>query len=381
MAKQTRIPQVSPWLGQEEADAAAKVVLSQWVTEGPKSEEFSEKLNELIGAPYGVFAPNGTLALVLGLMALEIGQGDEVLVPNTTFIASANAVTMLGATPVLVDVDNATFQIDTIKAESLVNERTRAIMPVHLYGTACNMHAVQSFATKHKLKIIEDAAQGIGVYYHNQHVGSIGDIGCFSFFADKTLTTGEGGYVVCRDKAFHEKLLLLRNQGRFDRGSFIHPMIGYNFRITDIQAAIGLVQLSKLEEIITKKKEVFQRYEQRLKAVPGLRILQAEVGSTHVPFRCVLIVKRAHELMRYLAEHSIQSRSFFYPLNKQPCIIERAKLGLYPYSLDDENFAHSIYGYENGLCLPNFPQLAHDQIDFICDKIYDFFTSNDKCDL
>lgn len=368
------IPQVQPWLDQEEVVAASGAITNNWITEGPNSQEFSTKLNELIGVPYGVLAPNGTLALVLGLMALGIEPGDEVLVPNITFIGSANAVIMLGAVPVFVEVEKITFQLDVEKAETLVNERTRAIMPVHLYGTSCNMRAVSAFALKHKLKIIEDAAQGIGVSYYGQHVGGLSDVGCFSFFADKTLTTGEGGYVVCHDEEIYKRLCLLRNQGRFDRGSFIHPMIGYNFRMTDIQSAIGLAQFEKLDRIIERKADILARYAQCLSTVHQVRILGAEPGSTHVPFRCVLMAERAQDLMKYLGSQGIQTRGFFYPLHKQPCFVDWSQSLSHPPSLDDADYPNSLYGYENGLCLPIFPTLSHKQVHYIGDKICEFYT-------
>lgn len=370
--KKVIIPQVCPWLGQAEAEAVTKVIENNWITEGQKSQEFSSKLNKLIGVPYGVFAPNGTLALVLGLMALGIKAGDEVLVPNITFIGSANAVLMLGAVPVFVEVENITFQINVKKAESLISERTRVIMPVHLYGGSCDMKEVMEFSLKHKLKVIEDAAQGIGVSYYGQHVGSFGDVGCFSFFADKTLTTGEGGYVVCKDKSIFDRLSLLRNQGRFDRGSFIHPAIGYNFRITDLQAAIGLVQLSKLDQIIERKRKIISIYTDLLKMVPQVHILGVKKGSTHVPFRCVLIAERAHELMKHLENNGIQSRNFFFPLHKQPCFNEELKTLQLPF-LDDADYPNSNYGYENGLCLPAFPTLSYDDINYIADKVTEFY--------
>jgi len=311
MSDKTLIPQMQPWLGVEEANAAAAVILDNWISEGPKCAEFSSQLNSLIEVPYGVFAPNGTFALILGLMALGIEAGDEVLVPNITFIASANALIQLGATPVFVEVERETFQIDVTKAEHLVNQHTKAIMPVHLYGSSCNMNAVINFASKHRLLIIEDAAQGIGVKYYGKHVGGFGDVGCFSFFADKTITTGEGGYVVCKDKIIYEKLCFLRNQGRLHRGSFLHPEIGYNFRITDIQAAIGLVQLAKLSKIVERKTEIMSRYVNKLSNISQVRILGFEPGSTFVPFRCVLIADRAHELMIYLEKEGISARGFF----------------------------------------------------------------------
>jgi perosamine synthetase len=187
------IPQVQPWLGEEELAAVNQTLVSNWITEGRYAAEFSAKLNALIGTPYGVFAPNGTLALCLGLLAAKIGYGDEVLVPDTTFVASA--VLMVGATAVFVEVNNYNYQIDVSQAHHLVTERTRAMMPVHLYGMMANMSEVMAFGQLHQLLVIEDAAQAIGVRYRGQHAGTFGEIGCFSFFADKTITTGEGGYV------------------------------------------------------------------------------------------------------------------------------------------------------------------------------------------
>ena len=355
--------------------AAAKTVSDNWITEGPRSAEFVDKLNRMMGTTYGVLAPNGTLALVLALMALDIRPGDEVLIPNITFIASANAVIMVGAIPVFVDVDSTTFQIDVEKASALINERTRAIMPVHLYGTACDMDAVKQLAARHELKIIEDAAQGIGVFLNGEHTGAIGDVGCFSFFADKTVTTGEGGFVVCRDSAIYDRLRLLRNQGRFDRGSFIHPAIGYNFRMTDMQSAIGLVQLAKLDKIIAQKQQILAWYKEDLHGLGKLRFLEAQPGSNHVPFRCVLMVEGAHDLMAFLESHGVQTRGFFYPMHKQPCFADWARAHGWRQDLSDENFPNSLHGYDTGMCLPIYPTLSRADVRYICDRIVDYFKS------
>ncbi len=363
------IPQVEPWLDQREADAAKLSVESNWISEGPNCKEFSEQLRQLIGSPFGVFAPNGTLALSLALMALDIGPGDEVLIPNTTFIGSANAVILAGAVPVFVDVDNKFFQIDIVAAKQKLTGKTRAIMPVHLYGTACDMYAVRNFAGNYNLKIIEDSAQGIGVSHKGQHVGGFGDAGCFSFFADKTITTGEGGFVVCSDEKIYENLKYLRNQGRLSAGTFVHPMKGYNFRITDVQAAIGLAQLSKLGEIIEKKSKIFNWYLELLDDHKNIRILGTTPESTHVPFRCVLISTDAHELMAHLNEKGVQSRSFFYPMHRQPCF-STGNLGL---SEKEDDYANSIYGYENGLCLPIFPTLRREHVEYISKIITEFY--------
>lgn len=374
MHKPTVIPQVIPWLGEEEAAAAASTISSNWISEGPNCAAFSQRLNDLIGVSYGVFAPNGTLALVLALMALGIGPGDEVLIPDITFIGSANAVVMVGATPIFVDVDRQTFQIDLTFADSLVTARTRAIMPVHLYGTACDMTTVHAFAGRHGLKTVEDAAQGVGVMYKGRHVGGFGDAGCFSFFSDKTITTGEGGYVVCQNPDIYERLRYLRNQGRQNAGSFIHPMIGYNFRFTDIQAAIGLVQLSKLDTIITRKQLVLSWYKQDLSDIRDIRILGPAPESTHTPFRCVLIAPRANELMAHLDHRGVQSRSFFSPMHSQPCFTTWFKTKTHVPSLRDEDYPNAIYGSRNGLCLPAFPTLSRDQVAYIAAQIVEFYS-------
>jgi len=366
------IPQVLPWIGDAEMEAVSRTISDNWVTEGPQAMEFSRLLNQLIGVEYGVLAPNGTLALVLGLLALDVGPGDEVLVPDTTFIGTANAVQILGATPVFVEVTSDNFQIDIDQAGSLVTPRTRAVMPVHLYGMCCNMDKVMDFAGTYGLSVIEDAAQAIGVLYRQKHAGSIGDVGCFSFFADKTITTGEGGYVVCKDAAVYEKLLLLRNQGRLDRGSFIHPAIGYNFRMTDMQAAMGVAQLDKLKEIIQRKLAIYNWYREHLREVPQVRFLDVEPHSTHVPFRVVLICEDSHGLMSFLDENGIQTRSFFYPLHKQPCFSHlRGKSG----QQGADGYPNAQHGYENGICLPVYPTLKREQVDLICVTIRRFFNN------
>ncbi|MCW2630587.1 DegT/DnrJ/EryC1/StrS family aminotransferase, partial [Mycobacterium sp.] len=314
-----RIPQVLPWIGDEERALVDGVLEDKWLTEGARSQEFASQLMELMGARYGVFAPNGTLALALGLMALEISTRDEVIVPNSTFVGSATAVLLAGAKPVFVDIDPQTLQIDVSKAEHLVTANTAAIMPVHLMGAAADMDAVMAFAKHHDLKVIEDAAQGIGVTHKGRHVGTFGDVGCFSFFADKTITTGEGGFIACQTPDVYERLRLLRNQGRLESGSFMHRVVGFNFRITDLQAAIGLAQLKKLGEIIVRKKANQALYSEQLKGNPHVRVFEAPPDSSHVPFRCVLMCDRAFELAEYLRENFIDTRRFFYPLHKQPC--------------------------------------------------------------
>ncbi len=358
-----KVPQFSPWVGKEEIKAIAEAIEANWITEGPKTKLFSQKLLKLTGAKYGVFAPNGTLALYLGLVAMGIGRGDEVLVPDFTFIASATAVEMAGAKPVFVDVNRENFQLDLSGADKLISKKTKAVMPVHIYGTVCNMDRVLKFAKKHHLLIVEDAAQAIGVHWRGKHAGTFGDVGCFSFFADKTITTAEGGFIVTNKKKIYEKLLYLRNQGRIDRGSFIHPRIGYNFRLTDIQSAIGLAQLKKLSQIKKRKLHLLKLYQQQLKGVPGISFFEPEPGAEWIPFRVGILCKKAKKMMKFMAEKGIETRTFFYPLHQQPC---------FAYLKDGRAFPNATYGYENGICFPTFPTLTDRQVKYICRVIKRF---------
>ncbi len=367
-----KVPQLSPWVGAEEYDAIKECFDNNWITEGPKSKEFEEKLLELIGSKYGVFAPNGTLALYLGLRALGVEYGDEVLVPDFTFLASATSVQMCGATPVFVEVNKKNFQIDLSNADKLVTKKTKAIMPVHIYGTLADMDAVLKFAKKHKLTVIEDAAEAIGVKKNGVHAGAFGDIGCFSFFADKTITTAEGGFVVTDNPKIYDELLYLRNQGRINRGSFIHPKIGYNFRMTDIQNAVGLVQLGKLNEIIKRKAHILARYQKLLKNVPGISFFEADKDADFVPFRVGIIYENAQELMDFMKEKEIEPRTFFYPLHRQPAFEYLKKDRPTFHQYEDSTFPNAVYGYEHGICLPVFPTLTDEQIDYICDTIKQF---------
>ena len=368
-----KVNQFQPYIGQEEYNSIKECFDSNWITEGPKAKEFSKKLCKLIGCKYGVFAPNGTLSLYLGLKAIGIKPGDEVIVPDFTFIASANAVEMIGAKPIFADIEVDTLHIDIDKCETLITPNTKAIMPVHIYGTSANMDIIMEFAHKHNLKVIEDAAQAIGVKWGNKHCGSFGDVGSFSFFADKTITTGEGGFICTNNEEIYKNLLYLRNQGRINRGSFKHPEIGYNFRMTDIQCAIGLSQLKKLNTIISKKQNILQLYKDNLKNVKGISILEPINKSNHIPFRVAIMFDRKIDyIMEYLSNNDIETRTFFYPIHKQPCYKNCN-------CLKDEcsDFTNSTYVYEHGLCMPSYPELKKEQIIYVCDKIKEALSFNE----
>ena len=380
-----KITQVDPKFENDEISSVVETLRSGWITEGKKSEQFVAQLNKITGSPFGVLAPNGTLALALGLLGLGLGPGDEVLVPDVTFMGSASAVLLIGARPVCVDVDSEYFLFNPDKAKRKITYRTKAIMPVHLFGVACNMDVLEWFCKRYRLLMIEDAAQGIGVRWNGKHVGGFGDVGCFSFFADKTITTGEGGYVCCKDKTIYERLLLLRNQGRHNRGSFIHPAIGYNFRMTDLQSALGCEQLKKLDLIISQKRELTQLYFEGLKNLGGVRILGAPPGSNQVAFRCVILGPRIKDLALHLENKGIQTRSVFYPLHRQPCILDWKTNHSFQKWLpkkiqeafrqnESNSYKSANFFWDNGLCLPMHMKLTREDVESICESVREFYS-------
>jgi len=360
-----KVSQFMPFLDNKEYESIKECFDTNWFTEGPKSREFCKRLCDLVGSKYGVLAPNGTLSLFLGLKALGIGPGDEVLVPDFTFIASATSIHMAGATPVFVDCNKDTLHIDISKCQELTTEKTKAIMPAHMYGMSCDMDEVVTFAKKNNLKIIEDAAQTIGVNWNGKPCGTFGDVGSWSFFADKTITTIEGGFLATNDEEIYNKLLHLRNHGRVESGTFVHPQIGWNFRITDIQAAIGLVQLEKLPYIIERKQEIFKIYEESLKDINQIHILKPISGSNHVPFRFSFYCEgHRDELTEFLSNNGVEPRTFFYPMHKQPC---------FSFLESKDKFTNSTYAFDNGICLPTYPSLKDEQVHYICDLVRSFF--------
>lgn len=356
---QWKITQIDPWLDQDELDATASCIDARWLTEGPQAAKFLEHIQQETGARHAVLAPNGTLGLFLALLALDMPRDSEIIIPSFTFYASASSAVFAGLTPVFVDADAHTFNLDVSALESVVTDRTRAIMPVHIYGHSAPMDEICEFAARHRLTVIEDAAQAYGVTYQGRHAGTWGDAGVISFFSDKTITTGEGAVVLTDDTALYEKLRLLRNQGRPHSGTFVHPSLGMNFRMTDLQCAVGNAQIRKFPQIMAGKQERHARYVANLEGVAGLRVLQVQPGSNHVPFRFAMLSERKDEVMQALEAAGVQTRGFFYPLHLQPALRKYSRAAL-PVS---EELS------EKGVCLPVHQGLTAEDIDGICDII------------
>ena len=360
------IIQIQPWIGEEEGEQLRRVIDSTYVTEHLLTNEFEEKIRTLTGSKHAISITNGTMALFCCLKALGIGPGDEVLVPNITFVASANAVILAGAKPVLCEIDKDTFCIDAERAALKINSSTKAIMPVHLYGQSADMDMVLSLAQQYDLKVIEDAAQGVGVFYKGKHTGTIGDIGILSFYGNKTITCGEGGVILTDDDFIAKKCFQLKNHGRDAKGTFIHENIGYNFAFTDMQAAIGIAQLNKLPKIIDRKKEINEYYIEQLSAVAdNFKPVYIDQNSSPVYWFSSFLTEHREELMSYLKSHKIQTRLFFYPLHQQPC---------YKGVLDvSGDFTISEEVYARGVSLPSSYNLTVEEQDTVILKIKEFY--------
>ena len=360
--KGEKIPYYEPWLGDEELAQLTEVIRANWISEGAKTREFESRLAQLHGTRYALAVANCTGGLIIAMKALGIGAGDEVIVPTFTFIASVSSVRLAGATPVLVDVDARTATIDPAAVERAITPRTKAILPVHLYGHAADLEAVMAIAERHGLAVIEDAAQGVAVKFQDRPVGSFGAIGCLSFFTDKSITLGEGGAVLTNSDSLYEELLMLKNDGRLERGMYVHDRVGYNLRITELQAAVGLAQLGKLDTIVRRKRANEELYRRRLQAVPGLEFTYRDPRCFVVPHRVNVLVDDPEALIAHLEANGIGSRRFYLPVHLQPSFDIKG------------DFPNAEDLYRRGLSLPSAPTLTEDQIAFVCDKVREFMS-------
>jgi perosamine synthetase len=353
------IPQFRSYVDMDDYEYLRRVFEERYLAEGRFAQEFLTQLLQIIGAPHGCLASNGTLALYLALKALGIGPGDEVIVQDITFIASANSVHMAGAVPRFADIkafNDLTMDLERVK----LTTRTKALMACHLFGTACsNIEEIRAYCDRHGLLLIEDAAQALGIKNAKAHCGTFGAAGTFSFYADKTITTAEGGMVVTADPNVYERMLYLRNQGRKSSGTFVHPELGYNFRMNNILACLGLSQLTKLEHITQKKQEIGALYRHYLGDAVEYLVIRSDFS--YIPFRVVVFVPDADAVMACMKEQGIEPRSMFYPLHRQPCY---ASLGY-----TDEGFENSVDCFKRGICLPTWVGLTEAQIRHVSESL------------
>ena len=360
-----KIPVYRPDLSGNEKKYVDECIETSWISSrGRFVGEFEQRFAQRIGAAHAASVCNGTVALHLALVALGIGPGDEVIVPTLTYIASVNAIAYTGATPVFVDSLASTWQMDPDDVRRCVTPRTRAIMAVHLYGQACDMQALGDIASEHRLFLVEDCAEAFGTLYHGQHVGTFGDISTFSFFGNKTITTGEGGMVVTNDKTLNERARHFKGQGLAAHREYWHDVVGYNYRMTNIEAAIGLAQLERADEFIRRKRQLAVLYASALDGLPVQ--LHAEApGTVHSYWMVSLLVERAEDrepLRAHLAADGIETRPLFYPVHTMP---------MYARSFRKHAVAEDLAW--RGINLPSFPGLSESEVGHITASIRGFY--------
>jgi perosamine synthetase len=316
-----KIPIAEPEIGEEELRNVTEAVKSGWVSsKGPFIEEFENSFSKYIGTEYGIVTSNGTTALHLALVALGIGKGDKVLVPSLDFISVANAVTLTGAKPIFLDSHPDYWCLDPSKIVERLDKQTKAIIAVHLYGHPCDMDKIVKIAADHDLNLLEDCAEAHGAEYRNKKTGSFGIISCFSFYGNKIITTGEGGICLTDDRKLAEKMKILRDHGMNPDRKYWHDVIGFNYRMTNLQAAIGVAQLRKIDHLIERKRTIARLYAEQLKELPAVTPAPEMPWAKNVYWLYSVLVEETlrNKLIDIFEKQGIEVRPFFYPSHILP---------------------------------------------------------------
>lgn len=363
------IPVCEPTIGEAELRNVTECLQTNWISsQGRFIREFEERFSSYLGVKYGVATTSGTTAIHLALASVGIKEGDEVIMPTFTMIASALPVVYTGATPVVVDAEPETWNMDVNQIEAKITKGTRAIMPVHIYGHPCDMAAIADIALRHGLLVIEDAAEAHGGEYKGRKAGSLSDVACFSFYANKIVTTGEGGMVVTDRKEIYEQASLLKNLAHARERRFLHYQVGFNYRMTNIQAAIGLAQMERIDELVEARRRNAQLYNTLLKDIGGVTLPPEESWAKNVYWMYSVLINEAEfgmgseELARKLYEKGIETRPFFIPLHQQPVF---RQMGLFV----NEHCPVAERLSVEGINLPSSSSLKASQIEYICQEI------------
>jgi perosamine synthetase len=362
---ETRTVKVAePRLGGNESRYVQECVESTWISStGRFLDLFEQRFAEVAGTRHAVATNNGTTALHLALAALGVGPGDEVIVPSLTYVATANAVRYCGAVPVLADVDPLTMCIDPADVARRITRHTVAIIPVHLYGHPADMTALRHLADRHGLALVEDAAEAHTATWEGRPVGSLGTAGVFSFFGNKVLTTGEGGAVCTDDDALAARLRLLRGQGMDPQQRYWFPVVGFNYRMTNMAAAIGCAQLEQLSHFLLRRQEIAERYDALLAPVPGLHTPWTDDRATRVNWLYTVLLpdhatgEDRDRLMALLAEKGIETRPVFHPMHTLP-----------PYA-QQNTFPVSTSLGQRGISLPTHVNLTDNDVDYVAEQL------------
>jgi perosamine synthetase len=360
------IPVCEPTLGGNEERYLLECVRTNWISSaGSFITRFEKMFAEFCGTRYAVACTSGTTALQLALYTLGIHEGDEVIIPTFTMVATANTVRHCGATPVFVDAEARTWNIDPAKIAAAITRRTRAIVPVHTYGHPADMDAIREIAHKDRLLVVEDAAEAHGAEYRGRPAGSLGDCACFSFYANKIITTGEGGMITTDNEEFATKAKNIRDHAFSKERHFWHRALAHNFRMTNMQAAVGVAQMERVDWLVQRRIDNAMLYNSRLGRLKGITLPPATEGVKNVYWMYSILIDdefgaSRDDVRRYLADRAIETRSFFVPMHLQPIYHRAEYLGGFPVS-------EMLCG--KGFYLPSSASLTEENIDFICSQI------------
>jgi len=353
-----------PQFGPEEKARVADVIDSGFLNDGDVTTQFEREVAELLGCKHVVATTNGTSAIFLALAGVGIQAGDEVLVPDVTFIATANAVSLTGAKPVLVDVDPQNLTVNPAAAERAITPRTKAIVPVHVSGRAADIAAISEIAKRYGLLVIEDAAEAFLSKHRGKCLGTFGSAGCFSLSPNKTITTGQGGLIATDDDRLHVRLRELKDQGRPARGTGgddTHNSVGYNFKFTNLQAAIGLAQLKDLPRRADRMRKIYQGYRDGLRGVAGIAVIPFHIEEGELPQWTDVLADQRDALYDHLASHGIRGRRFWHPLHTQA-----------PYRRPSQEFPNSTRKIPHAMWLPSAFVLSDEEVAAVCAEIRSF---------
>jgi perosamine synthetase len=365
MSNRTVVPWWRPQLGEREFELVADVLRSDYLNDGKVTREFEAEIARRFGAKHAVAATSGTMGLFLALAALGIGKGDEVIVPDMTFIATANAVSLTGATCVLVDVDPETLALSPDALDKAITKRTKAIVPVHVSGRAGTIREVLAVAARHGVPVVEDAAEALPSPVRGRCLGTLGIAGMLSFSPNKIMTTGQGGVVLTDSDDVHQKLRALKDQGRAVQGTGgddLHDSLGYNFKFTNVQAAIGLAQLDHMDERLARQRRTYDLYREGLGSVNGIRTFAVDAEGGEVPLWVDAIAERRDELCARLDSEGFPTRKFWHPIHTQT-----------PYKDADERFPVSTALSPQAVWLPSAFQLRDEDIAVVIRLIRSFY--------
>lgn len=371
------IPVMEPSLDGNEMNYVSECLRTGWISsQGPFVKKFEEDFAAYCGSSYSLAVSNGTVALHLALEALGIGEGDEVIVPDLTFAASANAVIHARATPVFVDVEPHTWTMDMKAVEAAITAKTKAIMPVHLYGHPCAMDELKSICDRRKIFMVEDCAEALGSFYKGKHVGTFGDVSTFSFFGNKTVTTGEGGMLIFKDEEVFRRAHQLRDHGMSKKKRYWHDVVGYNYRMTNVQAAIGVAQMEKVHLFVEAKRALAGEYTRMLSAIPGIDPAPEAkdwAKSSYWLYTCRVSETCAlsrDDLQAALMNSGIETRPVFFPLHQMPPFQKYLKPG--------QSFPVTEKFSLQGLSFPSSPKLSRSEVEFIDRSLKSIFSKTAK---